>query len=326
MINDTDICDDLVLSAYEDYSANTVAELLLPSGLLVDKTVQYTGSFERYVFLKGNKDEVYTRKELDFISSTGDITVFLEFHKKIRKGLIPCRVITVRNTLFDTLPFCIAFTKIINKATNGFNICVIVSEDGIIFTCRAFDNYTPNAYYISNLIKSDKQLAELYDNLVYSSDYTGFIEYYSYIREAIQYKAKSSEYLPKIRNASSSSYTYLDELQSIENSTGLDFSWQKERYLSSIEEEDNETFADKIAEADKYLFKIESSRINTMEMLFDAEEMEKLASEVEQRNNSILKQNGTEVADTSNVIDEETKALLEDPESMIKLLKKKRGI
>lgn len=326
MINTTDTCDEFVILTYEDYSTNSVTELLLQSGLLVDKTVQYIGSFEKYVLLKGNNDEVYTKKELNFISATGDIIVFSEFHKKIRKGLIPCRVVAVRNTDLETLPFCIAFTKIINKATKGFNICMIVSKDGIIFTCRAYDNHIPNAYYISNLIKSEKQMAELYDNLVYSSDYTGFIEYYSYIREAIQYKTNSSGYLPKMRNTQSSSYKYLDELQSIENSTGLDFSWQKVRYLSSLEEDDYETFADKIAEADKYLFKIEPSQINTMEMLFDAEEMEKLASEVELRNNNILKQNRTEIADKSNVIDEKTKALLEDPESMIKLLKKKRGI
>ena len=81
-----------------------------------------------------------------------------------------------------------------------------------------------------------------------------------------------------------------------------------------------------MAEADEYLFKIESSRINTMEMLFEAEEMEKLASEAEQRNETMLMQNTDEEENNSEEIDTETKALLDDPESMIKLLKKKRGI
>ena len=81
-----------------------------------------------------------------------------------------------------------------------------------------------------------------------------------------------------------------------------------------------------MAEADEYLFKIESSRINTMEMLFEAEEMEKLASEAEQRNETMLMQNTAEEENNSEEIDTETKALLDDPESMIKLLKKKRGI
>ena len=80
-----------------------------------------------------------------------------------------------------------------------------------------------------------------------------------------------------------------------------------------------------MAEADEYLFKVESSRINTIEMLFEAEEMEKLALEAEQRNEMMLMQNSVE-DDKSEEIDTKTKALLEDPESMIKLLKKKRGI
>ena len=81
-----------------------------------------------------------------------------------------------------------------------------------------------------------------------------------------------------------------------------------------------------MAEADEYLFKIESSRINTMEMLFEAEEMEKLASEAEQRNETLLMQNAAGEENGVEEIDTETKALLDDPESMIKLLKKKRGI
>ena len=80
---------------------------------------------------------------------------------------------------------------------------------------------------------------------------------------------------------------------------------------------------DKVSEADEYLFKIESTQINTMEMLFEAEEREKLALEVEQ---TMFMQNAAEEQDKTSDIDTETKALLEDPELMIEFLKKKRGI
>lgn len=62
-----------------------------------------------------------------------------------------------------------------------------------------------------------------------------------------------------------------------------------------------------------------------MEILFEAQEMERLASEAEQKNDEMLQQNNGD-ENTETDIDEETKALLDDPEGMIKMLKKKRGI
>ena len=119
---EADAYDEFVLSAYEYYSIDTIAELLLPTELLIDKSTQYAGTFEGYVFLKGNKDEIYTRQEIDFISTAGDIAVFTEFHKETKRGVIPCKVVVTRNSQLDPVDFSIAFTKIINKASEGFTI------------------------------------------------------------------------------------------------------------------------------------------------------------------------------------------------------------
>ena len=54
--------------------------------------------------------------------------------------------------------------------------------------------------------------------------------------------------------------------------------------------------------------------------------MEKLAIETEQRNEAILVKKAEDDIEEISDLDEETKALLSDPESLIKLLKKKRGI
>lgn len=322
---EADACDEFVLLAYEYYSVDTVAELLLPMGLLIDKSTQYVGPFEKYVFLNGNKDEIYTRQEIEFISAVGDIIVFTEFHKEAKRGLIPCKVVATRNSILDPVEFSIAFTKIINKASDGFNICTVFSEDGIILTCRAYDS-SGNNYYISDIIKHYDQMEILYDDLMYSPDYGGFIEYYSYVRESIRFKTMAAEYPAKNRNKHRPAYAYMDELWEIEHDTGISFAAEIERCFWGLEEQYEETYADCVAETDEYLFKIESSRINTMEMLFEAEEMEKLASEAEQRNETMLMQNTAEEENNSEEIDTETKALLDDPESMIKLLKKKRGI
>ena len=297
------ICDEFVLSVYDEYSVDTVSNLLLPTGLLIDDSVQYTGTFEEYVFLYGKNDEVYSKPEIDFISSAGDIVVFKEIYKETKKGVIPCRIIAVRNTHFDSLDFSIAFTKINNKANEGFNICVVISEDGIIFTCRSYDDSSSIDYYISDVFTTEEQLEELGYDLMYISDSPEFVEYYSQVRDYI--KSKSN---PTARSQKNKKYCWA--LCADENDEG----------------EYEETFADRLADADEYLFKIESSRVNTMEMLFEAEEMERMASEAEQNNEAMLMQNKNEDDNMPEDIDEETKTLLNDPESMIKLLKKKRGI
>lgn len=322
---EADACDEFVLSAYEHYSVDTVDELLLPMGLLIDKSTQYVGTFEKYVFLNGNKDEIYTRQEIEFISAVGDIAVFTEFHKEAKRGLIPCKVVVTQNSILDPVEFSIAFTKIINKASDGFNICVVFSEEGITLTCGAYDS-VGNNYCISDIIKTYDQMEELCDDLMYSPDYDGFIEYYSYVWESIRFKTAAVKYLERNRNIHRPAYAYMDELWEIEHDTGISFAAEIERCFWGIEEQYEEIYADRVAKTDEYLFKIESSRINTMEMLFETEEMENLASKAEQRNEMMLMQNTAENENESEEIDTETKALLDDPESMIRLLKKKRGI
>lgn len=71
------------------------------------------------------------------------------------------------------------------------------------------------------------------------------------------------------------------------------------------------------------MFKIETARINVMEMLFAAEEIEKMSIEAEQINNiEAISDNGEQAFE----IDEKTLKMLDDPVAMIKLLKKERGI
>ena len=321
---EANICDEYILSIYEDYSVNVVAELLLPTGLLIDKSTLYTGSFEKYVFFYGNNDEVYSKQEIDFISAIEDMAIFTEFYKRTKRGLIPCRVIAARNPHFDTLDFSIAFTKIINKASDGFNICVSFSDEGIILSCRSYDFSKNTNYYISDLISRKEQIEELCNKLIFSSDYESFVDYYAYLRDCIRYQEELHEIFSVKRNERKTPRAFIEVLMEIEADTGLSLSKEIERFLSSLEEEHQVTFADKVAEADEYLFTIESSRVNTMEILFEAEEMERMAYETEQNNERILKQEAQN--NDLSEMDPEMKALLKDPESVIKLLKKKRGI
>lgn len=318
-------CDDFVLNAYQEYSVDTVANLLLPTGFLIDRATQYSGSLEKFIFLKGNASEVYSKAEIDFIDDIADFYIFREFYKKTKKGMIPCRIVSAKIDNMDIISAGIAFTKIMNKAIDGLNIGFVISEEGILFTGRLFEQGNNIGCFVSNLIKTGEQYDEMVSDLIFGDLYDSFIDYYSYIKTVIHYTEETIPYEDALRGAHRIPYTYIEELQDLEAQLGVSYVRKIERCFFGNKKSDELPYYEKVKECEEYLFKIESSRVNTMEILFEAEEMERLASEAEKRNDELLQQsNGNE--DAENDIDEETKALLDDPESMIKMLKKKRGI
>lgn len=322
---EANVCDDFVLNAYQEYSVDTVADLLLPMGFLIDRTTQYSGSLEKFVFLKGNTSEVYSKSEIDFIDGVVDFCIFGDFYKKTKKGMIPCRIVSAKVDNMDIVSSGIAFTKIMNKAIDGMNIGFVVSEEGILFTGRLFEQGNNIGCFVSDLIKTEVQYDEIVADLIFGDLYDSFIDYYSYIKSVIHYTEEPVPYGDTLRGAHRIPYTYIEELQDIEAKMDISFAREIERCFYDNEEPEELPYCEKVKECEEYLFKIKSSRVNTMEILFEAEEMERLASEAEQKNDEMLQQ-GSGDENTENDIDEETKALLDDPEGMIKMLKKKRGI
>lgn len=319
------VCDDFVLNAYQEYSVDTVADLLLPTGFLIDRATQYTGSLEKFVFLKGNTSEVYSKSEIDFIDEVVDFCIFRDYFKKTRKGMIPCRVVSAKIDTMDVISAGIAFTKIMNKAIDGLNIGFVVSEEGILFTGRLFEQGNSIGCFVSDLIKTEEQYDEIVADLIFGDLYDSFIDYYSYIKSVIHYTEETVPYGDTLRGAHRIPYSHIEELQDLETHLGVSFAREIERSFFENEEPEELPYCEKVKECEEYLFKIESSRVNTMEILFEAQEMERLASEAEQKNDEMLQQNNGD-ENTETDIDEETKALLDDPEGMIKMLKKKRGI
>lgn len=319
------VCDDFVLNAYQEYSVDTVASLLLPTGFLIDRTTQYSGNLEKFVFLKGNTNEVYSKSEIDFIDGVVGFCIFRDFYKKTRKGMIPCRIVSAKINNMDIISAGIAFTRIMNKAIDGLNIGFVISEEGILFTGRLFEQGDNIGCYVSNLIKTEEQYDEIVAELIFGDIYDSFIDYYSYIKSVMHYTEETVPYGDTLRGAHRIPYAYIEELQDLEAQLGVSFAREIERCFFENEEPEELPYCEKVKECEEYLFKIESSRVNTMEILFEAEEMERLASEAEQKNDEMLQQNNGD-ENTESDIDEETKALLDDPEGMIKMLKKKRGI
>ena len=87
-----------------------------------------------------------------------------------------------------------------------------------------------------------------------------------------------------------------------------------------------ESFATLLEEVEDSLSFIKSNRVNTYEMLFEADEMMCQAEDAEAENERLAVQAALENPASDDVHDTEAEALLDDPEEMIKLLKKRRGI
>lgn len=323
---EADVCDDFVQNAYQEYSVGIVAELLSRTGILIDGTTLYSGSLEQFVFLKGNTSEVYSKSEIDFIDSVSDFCVFKGFYKKTQRGMIPCRVLSARiDNNMDIISAGIAFTKIMNKALDGMNIGFVVSEEGFLLTGRLFEKGDNIGCFVSDPIKTEEKYDEIASELLFCDLYTDFIEYYSYIKNTIHYHEDVLPLWEKSKNSHRVPYAYIDELYELEKCLGVSFSREIDRSFNGDCEPIELPYGERVKECEEYLFKIESSRVNTMEMLFEAEEMEKLASEAEKKNDEMLQQDATSDVE-DHEIDEETKSLLSDPEYMIKILKKQRGI
>lgn len=250
------VCDDFVLNAYQEYSVDTVANLLLPTGFLIDRTTQYSGSLEKFVFLKGNTSEVYSKSEIDFIDGIVDFCIFRDFYKKTRKGMIPCRIVSAKIDNMDIISAGIAFTKIVNKAIDGLNIGFVISEEGILFTGRLFEQGDNIGCYVSNLIKTEEQYDEIVAELIFGDIYDSFIDYYSYIKSVMHYTEETVPYGDTLRGAHRIPYAYIEELQDLEAQLGVSFAREIERCFFENEEPEELPYCEKVKECEEYLFKI----------------------------------------------------------------------
>lgn len=322
--DEEDSFSSLFLSALDDYSADTIANLLWQTGLLKDYSIRYDGELLKFVFLHGNKHEIYSNQELSFISNTEDIIVFSDYFKTSKRGLIPCRVVAVRTTQKDSLAFCIAFTKILNKAINGFNICVIITTEGVVFSCKSFGRIQHNDFYISRFINTAEQFEEICENLMYSSCLDYFSDYYVYIKDSIKYKLWKNSTDPNSWDPYRLTYAYVEELHELETLTGLSFSSEIKRCYWGQESdfsEHSDSFAFRVEEADEQLFSIESNTINTVEFLIKAENQMIKAIDNEVHNESLIKDKPLPIS-TDAELNSDLIELLNDPETLIKRLKK----
>ena len=121
-------------------------------------------------------------------------------------------------------------------------------------------------------------------------------------------------------------FAYLEEIDDLGRELGVDMIREKERYRQMFESDSIASFATLLEEVEDSLSFIKSNRVNTYEMLFEADEMMRQAEEAEAENERLAVQAALENPVSDDIHDTEAETLLDDPEEMIKLLKKRRGI
>ena len=304
-----------------DFCALQVSEFLRESGLLQDKQPCTTEELQRFIFLHGNQEEVYTARERKFIDRVGDIYTFPEFYKKTKRGNMPCRFIAVDLSKWqDDIYTAVFFMKIIIKAFSGFILFIIKCNDGIHLGARLFDK---TEWKNCTLSKSN-DLPEILDEAAWGNDTDNFLDfYYSVIEAIVPVSDNYIGYEEKILRKRGVQSSYTDMLYEMERIYGESVLDELERYRDTFDEVEVPEFTDILEECVEDLKNVQSTKVNTIEMLFEAEELEKIAAKTEEQRNGDFENS----IDSNNESDYTAfKELNGDPEAIIKKLKSLKGL
>lgn len=304
-----------------DFCALQVSEFLEKSGLLQDKQFCVTEELQKFIFLHGNQEEVYTAMERKFIERIGDIYIFPEFYKKTKRGNMPCRFIAVDLSKWqDDIYNAVFFMKIIIKAFSGFSLFVIKSNDGIHLGARLFDKIE---WKNCTLSKAD-DLPDILDETVWANDMDNFHDFYNSVIEAIAPVASNYiGYEETILRKRGVQYSYIDMLYEVESIYGESVLDELDRYRDIFEEVEAQEFADILEEYLEDLKNVQSTKVNTIEMLFEAEELEKIAEKTEEQRNRDFENSINSNSERDYTVLEELNG---DPEAIIKKLKSLKGL
>lgn len=308
-----------------NFSESAVADLLIDAGLIEDRTLYYSGTMERLILLYGASDEVYSAQERSFAEQIKELFVYTPYYKKMKSSEMICRMIAVKVDCHeaDIINQCVAIEKIINKAFDGFNMFLFVSSNGLLLGGRIFNPENGHDCVISRPIEEEKRLKEVIDELSFIESVENFKEFYlEYISLLLEGQEDSYDYDSLIiqRRGPQSSYIY--EVEQIGHEFGIDVTKEKLRYLNAFSNEER-PFATIVKEVEENLSFIKSNRVNTYELLFEAEEYAAAANSLEKENHHVINSVSLN-SDTS--ISKEEEALIDNPEELIKELKRQRGI
>lgn len=313
----------------ESCTDKDITYALLYAGLINDKAPRLICSMEKLVFVYGNSNEVYSSMEIRFTEQVDHVLVYSDFYKSMNKGNMACRTIAAKINFsgHDALKACVSFEKIVDKALDGFNIFFFVTEDSVFWGSRIFDKTGKSDCCLSMPVCEEWRFEQIQEEISCYAANKDFLDFYYQYRGTVASGCKKDEYYEDVINKRKGmQFSYLEDIDNIGREFGVDLSNEKDRYRRMFERDMEISFDDLFEEIKESLSFIKSNRVNTYEMLFEADEMMRQAEAAEEENDRLAIQAAWEFSDEESEQDAEAEALLDDPEEMIKLLKKRRGL
>lgn len=297
--------DNLVNS----FNAHNSYEFLSSIYLTNTEDVSYIGSLEKLVYTVGDTSEIYTRNERCFIEKVKNVIVFSPFVVEGKRSNISCNIISVELPEFsDSIYSSIAFMKICNKALDGFNIYLLVSKEAIYIGQDDLESTNTLGCKLSYPIMSNIDWDRLEDTFLYV-DTKNFQYYYNSLSDAI---ASIDDCYEDSISLDDGQY-YFDE--ETDKYIFLTYSSFRNKTEPKPLEESKNDFDDEVQYSKESLSYIKTNKVNSLELLMDAEFMEQSSTD---QDIPIVHQTSEDI--DASLINE---SMLDDPEALIKFLKKK---
>ncbi len=289
------------------FDINNVYDFASKLYLVESKDTSYIGPLEKLVYTIGDSTEVYTKKERDFISKVSETIMFAPFDLNGKKSKVQCSLIAVDLSEFiDPIYNSIAFMKICNKALTGFNIYLITTKESVFIGHDYLTNNYSVGCNISYPVAKKVDWVSLQNNFLYINS-QDFKTFYCSLCDAVALVYECYENNIEIND----SIYYFDE----ENSEYIIYrnsdEFDEQRYLQNS----NESFLREVDDSQRDLKFIRTNKVNTMELLIDAERAEEHFDSTESLPDSSEKSSSLDLLAYSE--------LLDDPEMLIKIFKKR---
>lgn len=303
-----------------DFSASNLEKLLVFSGVIEIGIKAELISFSQYVFLRSATDEIYGAQERKVIQQMDNIYLFPETKKIVARGVVPSRTIAADlRGIGGDIHDAVLFMKIVIKAFDGWPIFILRLADGIHIGMRLYERDQKKNCTLSE----SSQVEEILGNYMWSTGTKEFLMAYSIMYETVSPVDESAKnYDEMALRRRGIQYEYIESLESIAHYMQLDTSYAIRCYKEWFDRENTYPFYMELQDALEDLQDIKSSKVNTLEMLFEAEELERITYDNEQKYIQTLSSISTEEDKSSEASSMSGK----DPEEMIKLLKERRGI
>ena len=303
-----------------EFSASNLEKLLTFVGAIDTGVKAERISFNQYVFLRSSTDEIYREQERKMIQQMETLFMFPETKKTVARGVVASRTIAADLTeIGGDIHSAVLFMKIVIKAFDGWPIFILRLSDGIHIGMRLYERDQKKNCTLSEAT----QVEEILGNYMWSAGMKEFLTAYSIMYETVTPVDESAKDYDEIAvRRRGVQYKYIESLESIAHYIHLDTSYVIICYKEWFDKEKSYPFYMELQDTLEDLQDIKSSKVNTLEMLFEAEELERISYDSEQKYMQTLSSITYDDDKSSEALSMSGK----DPEEMIKLLKERRGI